>query len=406
MLLLRLALRNLLRQKRRTILTGLSMTGGYMLFVFSMSLVEGSWGNLIELFTLDHTGHVQIYRDDYLDHPKLFKTIQKRQALEAELSSREEIIGFAPRIYSAALAYGDDKTSPARIIAVDPVQEPTVSRLFEKVLTGHYFSSQANGNGYFQAMIGQGLATKLSLAVGSELVLISQGADGSIANDIFIVSGLVGNKNSFNKMTVYLPLNAAQEFLALSDDVHEYALKLHYPDDNTEFAQSLDLHNQNLTISTWQEVEATFYRTMLSDKQGNQFMMVLVVFLVFIAVLNTVLMTVLERTREFGVLRAIGCRPFELVKLIFMETTLLACFSVVLGLILIAPVIYWFTVVGLKMAMAVDMGGILFDSMKGEFSSYVFFAPMIFIILAAGIISIPPGIRAARIQPRDALGSH
>ncbi|SVD67290.1 uncharacterized protein METZ01_LOCUS420144, partial [marine metagenome] len=179
-----------------------------------------------------------------------------------------------------------------------------------------------------------------------------------------------------------------------------------YPDDNTEFAQSLDLHNQNLTISTWQEVEATFYRTMLSDKQGNQFMMVLVVFLVFIAVLNTVLMTVLERTREFGVLRAIGCRPFELVKLIFMETTLLACFSVVLGLILIAPVIYWFTVVGLKMAMAVDMGGILFDSMKGEFSSYVFFAPMIFIILTAGIISIPPGIRAARIQPRDALGSH
>ena len=102
MLLLRLALRNLLRQKRRTILTGLSMTGGYMLFVFSMSLVEGSWGNLIELFTLDHTGHVQIYRDDYLDHPKLFKTIQKRQALEAELSLREEIIGFAPRIYSAA----------------------------------------------------------------------------------------------------------------------------------------------------------------------------------------------------------------------------------------------------------------------------------------------------------------
>ena len=406
MLLLRLALRNLLRQKRRTILTGLSMTGGYMLFVFSMSLVEGSWGNLVELFTLDHTGHVQIYRDDYLDHPKLFKTIQKRQVLEAELGSREEIIGFAPRIYSAALAYGDDKTSPARIIAVDPVQEPTVSRLLEKVLTGHYFSSQANENGYFQAMIGQGLATKLSLAVGSELVLISQGADGSIANDIFIVSGIVGNKNSFNKMTVYLPLNAAQEFLALSDDVHEYALKLHYPDDNTEFAQSLDLHNQNLTISTWQEVEATFYRTMLSDKQGNQFMMVLVVFLVFIAVLNTVLMTVLERTREFGVLRAIGCRPFELVKLIFMETTLLACFSVVLGLILIAPVIYWFTVVGLKMAMAVDMGGILFDSMKGEFSSYVFFAPMIFIILTAGIISIPPGIRAARIQPRDALGSH
>jgi ABC-type lipoprotein release transport system permease subunit len=349
---------------------------------------------------------VQIHREDYLDHPKLFKTIQKRQELEAVLRSNQEITGFAPRIYSAALAYGDDKTAPARIIGVDPVQEPTVSRLFEKVLSGSYFNGQANEDGYFQVMIGQGLATKLNMGLGSELVLISQGADGSIANDIFIVSAIVGNKNSFNKMTAFLPLNAAQEFLTLSDHVHEYALKLDSPDDNTEFAQALNLDNNHLTISTWQEVESTFYRTMLSDKQGNQFMMVLVVFLVFVAVLNTVLMTVLERTREFGVLRAIGCRPLELVKLIFLETTLLACISVIIGLILIAPVIYWFTVVGLKMAMAVDMGGILFDRMKGEFSSYVFFAPMAFIILAAGIISIPPGLRAARIQPRDALGSH
>ncbi|MBT3427629.1 MAG: ABC transporter permease [Gammaproteobacteria bacterium] len=406
MLIFRLAIRNLLRQKRRTILTGLSMTGGYMLFVLSMSLVEGSWGNLVELFTLDHTGHVQIHRDDYLDHPKLFKTIRERPALEAKLSSNQEILGFAPRIYSAALAYGDEKTAPTRIIAVDPEQEPSVSRLPQKVLSGSYFNTAVNDDGYFQAMIGEGLATKLDMQVGSELVLISQGADGSIANDIFIISGIVGNKNSFNKMTTFLPLNAAQEFLALSDSVHEYALKLDSPDDNTEFVQTLDLENQHLTVSTWQEVESTFYRTMLADKQGNQFMMVLVTFLVFIAVLNTVLMTVLERTREFGVLRAIGCRPLELVKLIFLETTLLACFSVLIGLILMAPVIYWFTVVGIKMAMAVDMGGILFDTMRGEFSSYVFFTPMAFIILAAGLISIPPGLRAARIQPRDALGSH
>lgn len=406
MLTFRIAIRNIFRQKRRSILTGLSMTGGYMLFVFSYSLLEGSYGNIIDIFTLDNTGHIQIHKADYLDKPKIYKSIRDRQTIETVLTETAAVASFTPRIFSPALAYGRDKTAPSRVIGVDVEREPGVSRLKNKVSDGEYFSGKPNADGYYQAMIGQGLANNLDLTTGDELVLISQGADGSIANDIFIINAIIGNKTSFDRMAVYLPLTAAQAFLSLGNDVHEYAMLVTDKHRNRKIAEELASRLPAVTVSPWQEVEATFYRTMQSDKQGNHFMMGLIVFIVFIGVLNTVLMSVLERTREFGVLRAIGSRPSQLIRLITLETLLLALMSVSIGVVLVLPIIYWFSEFGILIPEPVDMSGIEFQHLRGEFSSGVFLLPMAFILITAIIISIPPGLRAARILPKDAMGSH
>ncbi len=405
MLTLRLAYRNIFRQRRRSLLTALSMTGGYMLFVFSFSLLEGSYGNMIEIFTLDNTGHVQIHKEDYLDKPKIYKSIQNRQLVEQALSDHQMVTAYTPRVFSPVLAYAGDKTYPAKVIGVDTKTEPTVSRLAQKVSGGEYFSSDLNEEGYFEAMIGKGLANSLKIGLGDEIVLISQGADGSIANDLYLVSAIIGNKTSFDRMAVYLPLAAAQEFLSMGNDVHEYALLVNDPRSNEDVAEALAVALPDLTVSPWQKVEATFYRTMQSDKQGNHFMMGLIVFIVFVGVLNTVLMSVLERTREFGVMRAIGGRSFQLIKLITLETTLLASFSVVLGLILVFPLIYWVTHVGFLLPEPIDMSGIMFQHLKGELSPRVFLIPMVFVLATAILVSIPPGLRAAHILPKEALGS-
>jgi ABC-type lipoprotein release transport system permease subunit len=291
-------------------------------------------------------------------------------------------------------------------MGIDVTLEPTVTRIKQKVSEGTYFDDQPDADGYFKAMIGRGLANKLNLAVNDEIVLISAGADGSIANDVFVISAVVGNATSFDRFGVFLPLAVAQEFLAIGSDVHEYALLSRDKHDNERLAKDLQAVLPTLKVSPWQEIEATFYRTMQSDKQGNYFTMGLIVFIVFIGVLNTVLMSVLERTKEFGVLKSIGCRPSELVKLIFIETVMLATASILVGLVLIVPVIMWFTEVGLKLDLAVDMGGVVFDTMKGDFSAYVILMPMGFMLATAAVISLPPGLRAARILPREAMGSH
>ena len=406
MLTLRIAARNILRQKRRSLLTGLSLTGGYMLFVFAYSLLEGSYGNMINIFTLDQSGHIQIHKNDYLDRPKIYKTLQNRERIEAALKNHSGVESFTPRVFSPALAYAEKSTSPAQIMGVDTNLEPTVTRLMQKVSEGDYFSNSANADGYHEVMIGRGLQITLKLKVRDEIVLISSGADGSIANDIFIISGVVGNKASHDRMMVYLPLNAAQDFLALGDDVHEYALLVTDSNRNLSVANELQTQLPEVTVSPWQEVAATFYRTMQADKQGNYFMMGLIVFIVFIGVLNTVLMSVLERTKEFGVLRAIGSRPMQIVRLITLETFVLAFTSVVVGLLLVLPIIFWSSEVGLLLPEPVDMGGIQFKEIKGEMAFWVFWVPMIFILATAILISIPPGLRAARIQPKLAMGSH
>ncbi len=406
MLTLKLAYRNILRQRRRSLLTALSMAGGYMLFVFSMSLLEGSWSNVVDIFTLDHTGHIQVHKDDYAKRPKIHKTIENPAVVETTLKNHEDVTGWAPRVYSSALAYGGNKTSIAQIFGIDPELEPTVTRILQKVSAGQYFSAQPNADGYFPAMIGRGLANSLRLDVGDEIVLISSGADGSIANDIFIITAIIGNTTSFDRLGVFLPLTVAQEFLSIGGEVHEFALLARNKHDNEQLAVELQSLMPSLKVSPWQQIEATFYRTMQSDKQGNYFTMALIVFIVFIGVLNTVLMSVLERTKEFGVLKSIGCRPSELVKLIFIETVMLASISISVGLALILPVIVWFTEVGIKLDISVDMGGVVFDTMKGDLSAYVVFMPMGFMLLTAALISLPPGLRAARILPRVALGSH
>lgn len=387
-------------------MTALSMAGGYILFVFSMSLLEGSWSNVVDIFTLDHTGHIQVHKDDYAKRPKIHKTIENPTVVETTLKNHEDVTGWAPRVYSSALAYGGNKTSIAQIFGIDPELEPTVTRILQKVSAGQYFSARPNADGYFPAMIGQGLANSLKLDVGGEIVLISSGADGSIANDIFIITAIIGNTTSFDRLGVFLPLTVAQEFLSIGGEVHEFALLARDKHDNEQLAAELQSLMPSLKVSPWQQIEATFYRTMQSDKQGNYFTMALIVFIVFIGVLNTVLMSVLERTKEFGVLKSIGCRPSELVKLIFIETVMLASISITVGLALILPVIAWFTEVGIKLDISVDMGGVVFDTMKGDLSAYVVFMPMGFMLLTAALISLPPGLRAARIQPRVALGGH
>ncbi len=387
-------------------MTALSMAGGYILFVFSMSLLEGSWSNVVDIFTLDHTGHIQVHKDDYAKRPKIHKTIENPTVVETTLKNHEDVTGWAPRVYSSALAYGGNKTSIAQIFGIDPELEPTVTRILQKISAGKYFSAQPNADGYFPAMIGRGLANSLKLDVGGEIVLISSGADGSIANDIFIITAIIGNTTSFDRLGVFLPLTVAQEFLSIGGEVHEFALLARDKHDNEQLAAELQSLMPSLKVSPWQQIEATFYRTMQSDKQGNYFTMALIVFIVFIGVLNTVLMSVLERTKEFGVLKSIGCRPSELVKLIFIETVMLASISITVGLALILPVIAWFTEVGIKLDISVDMGGVVFDTMKGDLSAYVVFMPMGFMLLTAALISLPPGLRAARIQPRVALGGH
>ena len=129
----------------------------------------------------------------------------------------------------------------------------------------------------------------------------------------------------------------------------------------------------------------------------------IIIFIVSIGVLNTILMGTMERTREFGVLKAIGTRPLAVFTLIMLESFVLAIISCLLGLVLSLPVCFWLAGVGLSMPEPIDMGGITFDTMLGEVSWFVVLLPSIVVISSTLIVSFIPAIRAAKISPLKAL---
>ena len=338
-MLLKLALRNILRQKRRSLLTGLSISGGFVLSVFSFSLTEGTYENAIDFFTRDHTGHIQIHSGDYHERPKIYKTISQPETIETIIKNETRIRAFAPRIFAPALAYAGSETSVVSVLGVDPFLESKASRIEEKVSSGKYFDQEPTGSGLSKVMIGAGVSVSLDVGVGDEIVLISQGADGSIANDLFEVVATVG-----------------------TNEVHEYVLVTASASTSVSLAailqQRIDLLDVDVTVSPWQVIESSFYQSMRADQQGNYFILAIIIFLVCIGVLNTVLMSVLERTREFGVLIAIGSRPNDIFKMIFIETILLATLSMLFGLILVVPLLIFLTQIGFALPEPIDMGGV------------------------------------------------
>ncbi|MDZ7685916.1 MAG: ABC transporter permease [Gammaproteobacteria bacterium] len=177
MLLFKLALRNVLRQRRRSALTCLTIAGGYVLCALSFSLVDGSYNNVIEIFTEDETGHVQIHKDDYLHKPKIHLTIDDPETVEETLANTAMITSFAPRIYAPALTYADEEHSPARVIGIDPAAEARTSRLRHKLTSGEWLDTAKRNDDLTGALIGASIATSLDIGIGAEIILISQGAE-------------------------------------------------------------------------------------------------------------------------------------------------------------------------------------------------------------------------------------
>lgn len=406
MLMLKLALRNVLRNRRRTVLTLLSLGGGYALMVLQLSVTEGSYDQMLGTYTRDTTGHVQITAAGYVETPRLYDSLKLTSADLDALTQVQGVMAVTPRIESSALAYGESQSFPVEVLGIDPEREAQLSYLSDKISQGDYFSARPDSDGYFTAMIGITVARQLKLGVGDELILVSQGADGSLANDLYRITAIIGSGESAEARRVYLPLAAAQQFYAMPGRVHRLIVLGNDYRRASQLATRLNDWAQqrwpDADASSWQVVAADFYRTMQADKSGGQVTMYILVFLVCVGVLNTILMSVMERTGEFGVLKAIGTAPGRLFRLILLEAAVLALLACVLAMVIVLPINAWFTWVGLEIE-PIEFSGLVFTRYVGQMSWYVFMQPAALVVIATLIVALWPAWRAARLVPVEAM---
>jgi putative ABC transport system permease protein len=397
MLILKIAFRNIFRHSRRSFLTGLIIGGGFVLFSVMIGIQYGSYSYLIDAFTRDRTGHVQIHLNGYLDKPSVYNAFGGYEGIGKQMEGIPYLESWAPRIYSPALAFKGKKTTGVRINGIDTRREKNTTRLMKKITTGRFVVEGPSQ----EIVVGEGLAEVLKAGVGDDIALITQAADGSIANGMFRIVGLTGPRDRTN---AYLDIKTVQEFLVLGERVHEIAVILAGQDRARSGAADISalLNDPSFDVEPWQVVEEQFYRAMKADEEGGFITYLILMIIVSIGVLITVLMTILERTKEFGVLRAVGTRPAALFFMILLETTILAMLSIIPGIIISIGANTWLSIHGISIT-PIQFGGILFDRIVGEVTVKSILSPVLVTVGSAVLVSILPAIRAARISPAKAM---
>ena len=404
-MILKIAFRNIFRQKRRTILTALAMIVGFTLSSVFIGWSDGAYGNIIAMFTRNRIGHIQVHREGYLDKPSLYKTISEYLAVGKAIQTIAGVEAWTPRVFGAGLGSVDEKSTTVQIFGVDVARETKATQFGKKVIEGRVLDKTPS----HEAVIGKGLATTLSATLGSEIVIFSQGADGSIANDVYTIVGIVeSGDDTTDRMTCYLNLKDAQELFVLEGRIHEIVVTVSRVNQVAKITRAIDtrLNDSTLHVAPWQEVAKSFYRAMQADKQGDSVGRIVIMLIVAIGVLNTVLMSVLERTREYGVLKAVGTKPTQIFRLVICEVFIIALGSICVGALLGVLTNYLLSIYGIKLPEEFTYGGIKFETMYAEVNARSLIIPAITVLLSATVVSLFPAIKAARIMPAKAMRTH
>jgi putative ABC transport system permease protein len=403
-MILTIAFRNLLRHKRRTILTSLSMFGGFVLATVFIGWADGTYSHIIQEFTRNTFGHIQIHAGDYLDHPSLYKTIGDYPRLERILGSIPQVEASAPRIYAGTLVSKDEKTTGGRIIGIDPLREDRTTSFSQKVTAGKGLATQA----CHQVCLGRGMARMLNATVGDRIVLLSQGADGSIANDTYTLSGLVDSGDeTADRYSLYMHLQDAQELLVLPSRIHEVVVTVRSLERVKSVARELQaLVGGGLSVSPWQVFASTFYRAMRADQDGMYLSLLVIIVVVAVGALNTVLMSVLERRREFGLLKALGTRPRQIVWGVLAETNLMGAAAIVLGTAVGFLLNLYLSHRGIRMAEPITYGGMKLTRMITVMNLRMYWIPAATIFVSSTLVGFFPALKAARTAPARSLRMH
>jgi len=371
------------------------------MFSISIGLLEGSYGDIIDLFTSDHTGHIQIHKKGYIDRPTIYNAIDNEIVLRKKISACPEVKAQTPRVYSSALAFHQNKTAVVRIIGIDPVKEGAAMRLPDMVQEGRFLSESPSHD----IIIGGGTADVLQVAVGDEIAILGQGADGSNAPGSFRIIGIMGKRNdSYNRTNCYLHISQAQQLLALDGRVHEIAIMIKDQGTSIKTAAKLTqiLDDRDLDVSPWQVVEKQFYVAMQADTKITYSMQLIIMVIVAIGVLNTVLMAIMERIPEFGVLRALGTRPTGVFKLIMLETALLSLMSIFIGSLCSWGLNAYLSLHGISFP-PIEWAGFVFETIASTVTFKTFWLPGVVTLFSALFVSIFPALKAARITPVKAI---
>ena len=401
----RLAWRNLWRRKRRTWLTVGAMVFSNILLVFMISLQLGMYGLMINNTLRAQTGHLQVQAPGFKDDHKIRQVVPHVQDLAADLRNQLGSDEVAARAAAFALVSSAERSYGLQITGVEPKYEPRVSSLPGLVEEGRFLEDPSAT----EVVIGTVLARNLKVDVSDELTIIGSGRDGSFAAAVVTVVGIYSSGTpDLDRSFAEVPLQFFQDTFSMGDAGHSVVVMapglMQVPALRAR-VESLLPADEELVVHDWDALLPGLKQAIQADFTSAWFMYGILIVLVAFSVLNTQLMSVLERTKEFGIVMSLGVKPGRLGRLVMLETALMGTVGMLLGVLLGGALVLvlghsGFTYPGLEeMAGKFNLPGRIYPPLT---LVGVLLGPAI-VLVASVTASLYPALRLLWMEPVTAM---
>ncbi len=400
---IKLAWRNVFRNKRRTIIAGIAIGIGLAALIFVDGLLIGMKDSMIRSATSSFLGEAQIHLEGYRQTREVNETINQLEKVKNELEKAQVVKNFTPRAMSYAMITSAANVRSVQLVGVKPQSEKNLSKIDEAIQEGSFFENDNPRD----VLIGSELAEILEVGLGDRVVItVSQAESGDLSQEMFRISGLFHfNTQDMDKGMIFIRLDKAQEMLNIGAGIHEMAVQFQ----NIQDSMNLELRfwerfsQWGNEAASWAEVlpqlNAVFEMTAIS----RFVMFILIAFVVVFGIINTLFMSLYERLFEFGVLRAVGTRPGGVLRLMIFEAGALGIISAGIGIVL------GLAVTGILAHTGIDYRGIEFagstirELIYPVINIYQFIFYPLGIIAFTSLVGLYPAVTAARMSITDAM---
>jgi ABC-type lipoprotein release transport system permease subunit len=402
MKIIKVSWRNLWRNPIRTNVTISAVAICIAILIIFQSMIVG----LIEKAKFNTTnliiGEVQIHAEDYFDDRSIYKSLQNIEEIHSV--AKENNIGLVERSYGFGLISSGTKSAGTQFWGINPESELQHFDFANHIDKGNFLTNTS----LKKIVLGKKLASSIAADIGTELVVFVQGADGSLGNELFYVSGILKNMaDNIDRGAAMILREDFDILFSTNNLIHEIALNSKGRLESEEIQKLVSAKTTGVDVETWQQLMPTI--AMMTEKM-IVFMRTLFSLIFGIAaslgVMNTMIMSTYDRMREFGIIRAIGTTPWRILKQVSLEAILMTIFASIIGVVVGLSVALYFQKYGFDVSGSGNMsfGGVVMDPIwRANVSVGIVFLPVVLMILVSTVASIYPASIAARIKPVEAI---
>ncbi len=396
-----MAFRDLGRNRRRTFFSALAVGVGLALLILMSSVVEGEMGGAIEDAIRLQSGHIQIRAATYDENKSSLKwddLVANPDQIASQIGQFPQVKAATPRLYASGFLTSGNQSAGARIVGIDPASTAN-DPYREGVIGGSYISVDDRDS----ILIGKPMAEKLKLSAGDKVSVSVNTANGDVLEQTFTIKGIyTTNTTSFDSGTVFMPLAKAQAMTQTENHASAIFILLNKTADTDAVLAAIPAVS-NLKVLDWKALNPLMVDWESMAKSYISIFYMIILAITASVIINTLIMSVYERTREIGILSAIGMRGRRILWLFLIESSLLAVGGVILGVIFGVLGTMWFNVNGFYIGNMGLSGIVITDTIYAKMTVGNIINLTILTFMATLLSGLYPAITASRLEPVQAL---